>query len=55
MLTLYTLEKTYFRLVKKENKEVRKTKEDLNNKRYESLEDFKRENPQIDRLLEPGE
>lgn len=55
MLTLYTLEKTYFRLTKKEAKEVGRTRDELANKKYESLEAFKRDNPQIDRLLEPGE
>jgi uncharacterized phage infection (PIP) family protein YhgE len=39
--------------VKKESKEVGYTRHDLNNKKYQNLQDFKRENPQIDRLLEP--
>lgn len=38
--------------MKKESKQVEYTRRDLNNKKYQSLEDFKRENPQIDRLLE---
>jgi hypothetical protein len=51
-LIVYTFEKTFFKLVGSERKEVNKLKRDFNNKKFESLEDFKRANLPVDRLLE---
>lgn len=36
-LIVYTFEKTYFKLIGKERKEVAKIKRDLNNQKFESL------------------
>jgi hypothetical protein len=50
-LVVYTFEKNYFKLVGSERKEVAKIKKEVNNNKFASLDEFKRANLPVDRLL----
>lgn len=51
-LIVYTFEKNFFKLVNSQRKEVAKIKKEVNNNKFQSLEEFKKANLPVDRLLE---
>lgn len=50
-LIVYTFEKNFFKLMATERKEVGKIKRDVNNHKFDSLEEFRKANLPVDRLL----